>query len=192
MKKVIMIVAVTLFIAGLITSVGCGVKIFTKQQVEDEKTRAVETAKVEWEKKAKTKCDEAVKKATESLKAQPGAILHDPTYQEWMDFIAEDKTNKRKAVDAFDTWTFAPEVRKNALKQGIRCFLVIVRTPDFTQILLMAETTDKKTDDGKSYIEALLDKEVTVRIGEGYFSQNNWKTKDNDIILSVTVLRDID
>lgn len=100
---------------------------------------------------------------------------HDPTYAEMMDFLQQDPTSERIPTSPDDTWTFAPEVKKNSEKKGIKSCVVLVKCEGFIQMINGYNTTDR----GFQFIEPQEDKPVTLRIGEGYMSQNGFPPEPN-------------
>jgi len=63
----------------------------------------------------------------DNLKSGNNYDLHDPTYNEVVSFIAQDKTNEEEYIeDVFDCEQFAQQVNTNAENIGIRCAYVVI------------------------------------------------------------------
>jgi len=63
----------------------------------------------------------------ENLRSGNNYDLHDPTYNEVVSFIAQDKTNEEEYIeDVFDCEQFAQQVNTNAENIGIRCAYVVI------------------------------------------------------------------
>lgn len=124
--------------------------------------------------------------------------LRDPTYLEMEEFLARDRTDSN-GDDSYICGNFANDVKKNALKEGIRCAGVIIRfgnekifgAEERGHALVAFETTDR----GVIFIEPQKDKEVKVALGVRYFRDNGlreWITEDFDDVIIVWVSDDFD
>jgi hypothetical protein len=92
--------------------------------------------------------------------------LHNPTYEEALDFLERDRTDANEYIEGeYVCSHFAADVNNNAEKQGIRCALVDVRFPDSGHAIIAFETTDE----GLVYFEPLTDDRVRPVIGKRYY-----------------------
>jgi hypothetical protein len=92
--------------------------------------------------------------------------LHNPTYEEALDFLERDRTDANEYIEGeYVCSHFAADVNNNAEKQGIRCALVDVRFPDSGHAIIAFETTDE----GLVYFEPLTDDRVRLVIGKRYY-----------------------
>ena len=63
----------------------------------------------------------------ENLKSGNNYDLHDPTYNEVVSFITQDKTNDEEYIEGvFDCEQFSQQVNTNAENIGIRCAYVVI------------------------------------------------------------------
>ena len=177
----------SIVLAVLLVGVGIGVYFYGQNSYNAGK----ELGKQEGYKACEAKLQPEINRLqteTENLKKQIAEkkLLRNPTYAELMNFLKRDKTNDRKPTSPIDTWNFAPELKRNAQKEGFQAFIVVVGCEGFTQLINAFMTTDQ----GLIYIEPQNDKPVKVNIGESYFTQNSWsKPKDKkDTIIAVSQL----
>jgi hypothetical protein len=92
--------------------------------------------------------------------------LHNPTFEEALDFLERDRTDANEYIEGeYVCSHFAADVNNNAEKQGIRCALVDVRFPDSGHAIIAFETTDE----GLVYFEPLTDDRVRPVIGKRYY-----------------------
>ena len=92
--------------------------------------------------------------------------LHNPTYEEALDFLERDRTDANEYIEGeYVCSHFAADINNNAEKQGIRCALVDVRFPDSGHAIIAFETTDE----GLVYFEPLTDDRVRPVIGKRYY-----------------------
>ncbi|MEM3377971.1 MAG: hypothetical protein QW674_03365 [Candidatus Bathyarchaeia archaeon] len=70
-----------------------------------------------------------------------GFNIRDPTYQEAMNFIAQDPTDKNAYVpETYTCFHFTADVKNNALKVGYRCGFVYIRFPDSAHAIVCFNT----------------------------------------------------
>lgn len=92
--------------------------------------------------------------------------LHNPTFEEAISFLTEDKTDSNDYVD--DTYVcshFACDVNINADSQGIRCAYVDVRFPQSAHAIVAFDTTDE----GLVYFDPTTDERVKPVVGKEYW-----------------------
>ncbi len=98
-----------------------------------------------------------------------GYTLKDPTYQEAVAFISQDRTNENEYVeDTYGVYVcshFARDVCNNAETEGLRCAFVEIRYPDLGHAIIAFDTMDR----GLVYFEPQSDEEAELAIGERYY-----------------------
>jgi len=95
-----------------------------------------------------------------------GYTIKDPTYEQAVAFIREDRTDENRYVE--DTYVcshFARDVCNNAEQEGIRCAFVDMRYPDGGHSIIAFNTIDE----GLVYFEAQNDERVRPVIGKRYY-----------------------
>jgi hypothetical protein len=115
-----------------------------------------------------------------------GYTLRDPTYQEAVSFIAQDRTDEKAYIeDVYVCSHFARDVGNNAEEKGLRCALVDIRYPDGGHSIVAFNTIDK----GLVYFEPQFDDEVKVIINQSYSQLNNYlKPAGDDTIRDILVI----
>ena len=135
-----------------------------------------------------------------SLVLHNNTEAEDPTYQELVAFLREDKTDKNLYVPGeYECGNFAQELHNNAEAVGIRAAFVAVH---FDDKITHALNAFKTVDLGLFYIDvtgsespislAHLDKKVQVAKDEPYkpsllFPQGGWYITSNDIVKSIEI-----
>jgi hypothetical protein len=95
-----------------------------------------------------------------------GYTLRDPTYQEAVSFIGQDRTDENEYVeDVYVCSHFARDVDNNAEGAGFRCAYVDIRYPDGGHSIVAFDTVDE----GLVYFDAITDERVKPVIGERYY-----------------------
>jgi hypothetical protein len=108
--------------------------------------------------------------------ATSGYNLHDPTYQEVMDFLETDDSNDTPYSKNDHICTdYTTEVNNNAEKLGLRCASVYIIYPDTGHSIVGFDTTDQ----GMIFIEPQFDKEVTLPVGKSYSTSNGFLQPDD-------------
>ena len=108
--------------------------------------------------------------------ANTGYDLHDPTYQEVMDFIANDNSNDIPYSKNDHICTdYTTAVNNNAEKLGIRCGSVYIIYPETGHSIIGFDTTDR----GMIFIEPQFDKEVALPVGKSYSLSNGFLQPDD-------------
>ncbi len=96
-----------------------------------------------------------------------GYTIKDPTYNQMLNFVREDATDKNKyIVDKYECRHFATDICNNAESKGIRCAYVLLAFPDGTGHAIIAFNT---IDKGLIYIEPQSDDMVKLEIGKRYW-----------------------
>lgn len=92
--------------------------------------------------------------------------LHNPTLEEAVKFLSEDKTNFNKYVgDEYVCSHFAREVNNHAESLGIRCAFVAIRFAEQGHAIIAFDTIDE----GLIYFDAIYDCRVRPVIGEEFW-----------------------
>ena len=92
--------------------------------------------------------------------------LHNPTFQEALDFLTEDKTDANEYKEPnYVCSHFARDVNNNADSQGIRCAYVDIRYPQQAHAIIAFDTTDE----GLVYFDPVSDERVRPVIDEAYW-----------------------
>ena len=107
--------------------------------------------------------------------------LHNPTYQEMMNFlIADPADSKQFDEDEHMCVDFTAEVKNNAEAQGIRCAMIyIMNSEGIGHTIVAFDTTDR----GLQFVEPQYDRVVTLAIGQSYSELNNFMPQPNDDII---------
>ena len=84
--------------------------------------------------------------------------LRDPTYQEALQFICSDQTDKNQYDKSYTCVNFANDFINNALNKGYRCGYVITEFPETRHAIVCFNTSDK----GLIFIEPQNDELVTL------------------------------
>lgn len=111
--------------------------------------------------------------------------LRDPTYQEALQFIEIDQTDKNLYLDGEYTCTnFATDFRDNALKAGYKCGFVLVFSSDWNHALNCFNTTDY----GLIFVEPQEDEIVTLTVGKPYWDRTKYASPPyNDTVTSFLI-----
>ncbi len=112
------------------------------------------------------------------LKEASGYNLHNPSYQEMMDFLSEDTTNSIPYVtNEYMCTDYAAQVNNNAEAKGIRCAIVYILNKESIGHTIVAFQT---TDRGLLFVEPQYDRVVKLVIGQSYSKLNNFSPQPND------------
>ncbi len=90
--------------------------------------------------------------------------VRDPTYQEALEFIHLDQTDKNLYNQHYKCINFANDFRNNALREGYRCGYVTIDFPETDHAIVCFNTSDN----GLIFIEPQNDEIVTLTIGQSY------------------------
>lgn len=110
-----------------------------------------------------------------------GYTIRDPTYQEALQFINDDRTDANQYDD--ETYTcanFAADFKNNAFDVGYRCGYVGIEFPIYAHAIVCFNTIDK----GLIFIEPQDDEIVSVRIGYTYWDRTIYEppTYDDTVV----------
>ena len=101
-----------------------------------------------------------------------------PSIFEVRDFLRTDSTNTKSYVfESYDCTQFAHEVVRNALAKGLFACVVEVDIENRGHMIVAFNTSER----GIVYFEPQTDREVTLRVGKEYRTNNN-----NDTIIRWT------
>jgi hypothetical protein len=90
--------------------------------------------------------------------------VRDPTYQEALQFISSDQTDKNQYNQSYTCINFANDFVNNALNRGYRCGFVIIDFPESCHAIVCFNTSDK----GLIFVEPQTDELVTLSTGQPY------------------------
>ena len=100
---------------------------------------------------------------------EQGYTLRNPTYQEVIDFLKEDKTDENLFIEGtygvYVCSHFARDVNNNAQEQGLRCALIELRYPDSGHSIIAFDTIDE----GLVCFDPQSDERVRPVVGENYY-----------------------
>lgn len=117
--------------------------------------------------------------------AGTGYNIRDPTYQEALQFIASDQTNKKQYNE--ETYTcvnFAADFKNNAFKAEYRCGFVEIEFPDLSHAIVCFNTTDQ----GVIFIEPQDDEIVTLGIGQPYWDRTKYQITYDDTVVRFMIV----
>jgi hypothetical protein len=111
-----------------------------------------------------------------------GFNIKDPTYQQMLTFIQNDKTDEKEYVEgSYVCHDFTSDVKRNAFNAGYRCFFVSIEMGDFMptsvgHALVAFNTTDR----GIVYIEPQTDIIMHVKVGQPYWDRTIYEAPSYD------------
>lgn len=106
-----------------------------------------------------------------------GYTIRDPTYQEALQFINDDRTDANQYDD--ETYTcanFAADFKNNAFKEGFQSGYVIIEFPVWGHAIVCFNTIDR----GLIFIEPQADEIVSLRVGYVYWDRTIYEAPDYD------------
>ncbi|MEM2342260.1 MAG: hypothetical protein QXI48_08065 [Candidatus Bathyarchaeia archaeon] len=114
-----------------------------------------------------------------------GFTIRDPTYNEAMNFVKIDQTDKNEYVEGVYTCiNFAADFKMNAFNAGYRCGLVYIEFIQGAHALVCFNTTDG----GLIFIEPQTDDMMRVEIGIRYWNDNGYTCPWNDTIIRYIII----
>jgi hypothetical protein len=115
-----------------------------------------------------------------------GYIIRDLAYQEMLNFIALDQTDKNTYVEGtYTCWNFAADVKYHAFLKGYKCGLVYIEFPSSAHAIVCFNTTDQ----GLIYIEPQNDAMVKPIIGQFYWDRTKYSPPlYNDTIIYIEIV----
>jgi hypothetical protein len=90
--------------------------------------------------------------------------VRDPTYQEALQFISSDQTDKNQYNQSYTCISFANDFVNNALNEGYRCGFVVIDFPESCHAIVCFNTSDK----GLIFVEPQTGQLVTLTTGQPY------------------------
>ncbi len=93
--------------------------------------------------------------------------IRDPTYQEALQFLFSDQTDKNQHNESYTCVNFADAFRNNALDEGYRCGYVTIEFPETSHVIVCFNTSDN----GLIFIEPQNDEIVTLTTGQPYLGR---------------------
>jgi len=112
--------------------------------------------------------------------------VRDPAYQEMLDFIAFDQTDRNGFNEEnYTCLNFALDVKNHAFLKGYKCGLVYVVFPSSTHTVVCFNTTDR----GLVYIEPQNDAIVKPIAGQQYWDRTKYGPPHyNDTIIYIAIV----
>jgi hypothetical protein len=105
-----------------------------------------------------------------------GYNIRDPTYQEALQFISSDQTDKNEYSENYTCDHFTADFKNNAFKAGFRCGYVSIHFPESAHAIVCFNTTDQSL----IFIEPQYDDIVTLTTGQSYAVLNEYEVPDYD------------
>lgn len=113
--------------------------------------------------------------------AGKGYTLRDPTYEEVLDLLSKDKTDRNSYdPDEYTCMNYAADLKTGAFQAGYRCGYVELWFPVSSHALNVFATVDR----GLVFVEPQSDEIVKVIVGEHYWDQTKYMepTYDDTIV----------
>ena len=115
-----------------------------------------------------------------------GYNIRDPTYQEALQFVASDQTDKNQYNEEnYTCANFAADFKNNAFKAGYECGYVLLYFPDDLSHALNCFNT---TDHGLIFVEPQEDATVTLTIGEPYWDRTEYEPTYDDTVIKFVIV----
>jgi hypothetical protein len=109
-----------------------------------------------------------------------GFLIRDPTYQEALNFVKADQTDKIPYnVTTFNCIDFSAAAMRNAFDAGYRAFFVYIDFNTTSHSIVAFNTTDE----GIVFIEPQFDKVLKVEVGENYTLLNGFIYDPNLVVV---------
>jgi hypothetical protein len=105
-----------------------------------------------------------------------GYTVRDPTYQEALQFIAVDQSEKHVYSEEYICVNFAADFNNNAFQAGYRCGFVFIYFPEIAHSIVCFNTTDH----GVLFIEPQSDEIVDVILGQPYWDGSQYVPPNYD------------
>ncbi|MEM1573051.1 MAG: hypothetical protein QXY96_01060 [Candidatus Methanomethylicaceae archaeon] len=114
-----------------------------------------------------------------------GYTIRDPTYEEVMEFIAMDQTDKNEYIQGkYECVDFAKDVKNNAFNKGYKCGFVLIFFPQGGHAVVCFNTTDK----GLIFIEPQDDSIVDLKIDKPFFDRSKYIINFNDTVIRFIIV----
>ena len=109
-----------------------------------------------------------------------GYLIRDPTYQEALNFVKADQTDKiLYDVNTFNCIDFSAAFKRNAFDAGYRVFFVYIDFKTISHSIVAFNTTNE----GIVFIEPQYDKVLKVEVGENYSLLNGFSYDPNLVVV---------
>lgn len=99
-----------------------------------------------------------------AIDVERGPTVRDPTYQEVLQFIDSDQTDKNRYNEYYTCVNFVFDFRNNAFNKGYRSGLVIIDFQETRHAMVCFNTTDN----GLIFVEPQDDEIVSLTPGQPY------------------------
>jgi len=117
--------------------------------------------------------------------AGSGYNIRDPTYQEALQFIASDQTDKNQYDEnTYNCHDYTANVKNNAFEGGYRSGYVYIEFREGVHALVAFDTVDQ----GMIYIEPQDDNIMTLTVGQPYWDRTLYEVTYDDTIVRFTVI----
>lgn len=115
-----------------------------------------------------------------------GYNIRDPTYQEALQFIEADQTDKNEYdEESYNCFHFTADFKGNAFQAGYRCGFVYVEFVEGAHAIVCFNTIGY----GIIFIEPQSDDIVTLTIGQPYWDRTEYEPPDyDDTIVTFTIV----
>lgn len=116
---------------------------------------------------------------------EKGYNVVDPTYEEALDFIRSDRTDKNRYVEGeYVCWNFVADFKNNAFEAGYRCGFVYIEFRDGGHGIVCFNTTDR----GLIFVEPQDDDLVALTVGEHYWDRSKYEVTYDDTIIRFGII----
>lgn len=114
-----------------------------------------------------------------------GYNIRDPTYQEALQFVSLDQTDKNQYnEESYTCHHFTADFKNNAFEAGYRCGYVAIDFPDGGHAIVCFITTDQ----GLIFIEPQSDEIVTLTVGQPYWDRAKYIVTYDDTVVGFTII----
>lgn len=114
-----------------------------------------------------------------------GFNIRDPTYQEALQFIASDQTDKNAYNEkTYNCHDFTADFKNNAFSAGFRCGYVYIEFREGAHAIASFDTINH----GLIFIEPQDDEIITLTVGQQYWDRNKYIPIYDDTIVRFTII----
>ncbi len=114
-----------------------------------------------------------------------GYDIRDPTFQEVLQFISSDRTDKNQyREENYTCVDFAADFKNNAMKAGYTCGYVYIQFPDSAHTIVCFNSTDHRL----VFVEPQIDEIMSLTLGRPYWDRTKYKAPDyNDTVVRFVI-----
>jgi len=114
-----------------------------------------------------------------------GYNVRDPTYEEALEFVSSDKTDRNPYVEEeYTCVNFAGDFKNNAFIAEYRCGLVYIEFTDSAHAIVCFNTTDE----GLIFVEPQDDELVTLTVGQPYYDRTRYEITFDDTVIRFIIV----